>query len=82
MMVSSSLETGAPWTPDRDMELIYDTLVEVIDLRTAWLVVSQRFRQDFRGLAASGLAYSYEEDAEGNPRYVLWQLGLATHAAR
>lgn len=64
------------------MELIYDTLVEVIDLRTARLVASQRFRQDFLGLAAPGVVYSYEEDAEGNPQYAIWQLGLATHAAR
>ena len=61
---------------DSDWERIYDTVIEVIDLPTRRLVASTRVSQRLLGFAGDGVAASYEEDTDGNPRYAVWRLVL------
>ena len=65
---------GATVTPDADKELIFDTIVEVIDLSTNRLLASHRLSQHILGFVDDGLVASYAEDAQGNPRYAVWRL--------
>lgn len=67
---------GEFWMPDADKELLYDTIVEVIDVKSGRLVVSQRFRQNLLGIVSADMVASYEEDEQGNPKYVVWRLNL------
>lgn len=64
------------YTPDTQLDLIFDTIVEVIDVRARQLIVSQRFSQRLIGFVAHGVVASYEEDEQGNPRYVIWELSV------
>ena len=67
---------GARWTPDAAMHNIFDTIVEVIDLRTGSLIATERLRQHFVSQPGVGLLASYEEDAAGTPRYAVWRVEL------
>jgi hypothetical protein len=71
--------TGGLWTPDADLERLYDTIIEVIDLRSGKLILSNRFPQRLLGFVFGQMASSYEEDAKGNPRYVIWSLRVHTN---
>lgn len=67
---------GMLCTADADWERIYDTVVEIIDLPTRRVVASTRVPQRLLGFAGDGVVASYEEDADGNPRYAIWRLVL------
>ena len=68
--------TDASRTSDADKELIYDTIIEIVDAGRGRLVLSQRFAQNIIGFVSRDRVASYEEDAQGIPRYVIWQLTL------
>jgi hypothetical protein len=58
----------------------FDTIVEVIDLSTGRLLVSQRFDQVFFRMFDGGRVYSDGEDAEGASYVDIWQLRLQRRA--
>lgn len=71
-------ERAPPIEWDRE----YDTIVEVIDIRTGQLLASQRFDQYLRYLLPGGYAVHYREDALGEPFLDVWQLHFVTSARR
>jgi hypothetical protein len=64
------------YVPDTMHELIYDTIIEVIDPRTSQLLASTRFRQQFRRFAGERMVYRYNEDSSDNPFYSAYRLTL------
>jgi hypothetical protein len=65
---------GLLYFPGAHEELAYDSIIEVLDPRTGRLSASVRFPQYFLGFGSTDTVTSYEEDASGNPRYVVWRL--------
>lgn len=65
---------GATWIPDSDKELLFDTRIEAIHVRTGELLISAEIGQNAIAVLGSGEVVSYEEDAAGNPRYVVWRV--------
>ncbi|MGH7470235.1 MAG: hypothetical protein ACRENP_20015 [Longimicrobiales bacterium] len=61
-------------TSDTQKTLLYDSIVEVLDTDSGRVVASQRFSQNFLGFLEHDVLYSYDEDHEGNPRYIVWRL--------
>ena len=53
-------------------------MLEVIDPGRRAVVVSQRFDTAFLNFIAPHLLVSFEEDVDGNPRYVVWRARLVT----
>jgi hypothetical protein len=67
---------GMIYIPDTTKELIYDTIVEVIDPASGQLLVSRRFPEYFRKFAGERVIYRYTEDEASNPYYVVHRLTL------
>lgn len=53
-----------------------DTMVEVIDLKNATVIASQRMPQALRGFAGPGIVYGSGTDVKGNPVVPLWRVDL------
>jgi hypothetical protein len=66
------------YTPDSYRDLLFDTIVEVIDVRSGRLILSQRLRPNLVSVTPDGHVFTYEEDGDGNPRYVAWRLAMNT----
>lgn len=56
---------------------IYDTIVEVIDTRSATVLASRRISDYGWGMVSDSLMYSDAQAADGVPRYRLWKVGFA-----
>jgi hypothetical protein len=70
-------ETGQRTPRDANRNLLHDTIVEVFDLATGRLIVSQRFPQYFKGGFIRGQrVLHYEEDEQGSDRAHIYQLKL------
>lgn len=67
---------GATVTTDADWERIYDTMVEVIDLRSRRLIASSRVSQNLLGFVSRGHVVSFAEGAAGSARYTVWSLRI------
>ncbi len=59
-----SLGTGGEYGI-RDFARYFDSLVELVDIRTGSVIASQRFDELFAGFVAPGTVWSYAEDDEG-----------------
>jgi 6-bladed beta-propeller len=62
--------------PERNEGLLFDTEIDVIDLKTDQLLVSQRVREHIRFSLDERHAASYREDDKGTPLLVLWRVSL------
>jgi hypothetical protein len=67
---------GMIYIPDTMKELIFDTIIEAIDLRSGQLLASQRFPEYFRKFAGERTIYRYTEDEDANPYYLVRRLSL------
>jgi hypothetical protein len=64
------------YTSDAQMQLLYDTVVEVLDPQTGNAIVSERFPGRMTRLLGAGRAWRYDEDDVGNPTLVVYRLDL------
>jgi hypothetical protein len=62
--------------PRSDDHDIYDTIVEVIDVRRGVLVTSLRLRERLNWIVGGQPPVSYHEDEIGRPTYRLWRFRL------
>jgi len=65
-------------TPDSVRHKIWDSVLEVIDPARGVVLVEQRFDTKFQEFIAPNLLVSFDEDADGNPRYVVWRARLVS----
>jgi hypothetical protein len=68
--------------PERNRSASYDTMIDVIDVNTGKLLVSQRVPGMMQFFLADDLISSYRQDADGTPIIEIWRVRLATTAAR
>lgn len=68
--------TGERVIPDTRRDTLFDTVVELIDVRRHRLIASHRFPEHLLGLVGDDLVATYEEDRSGNPRYVIWRISV------
>jgi hypothetical protein len=71
------VESGNRLIETDELDSIYDTMVEVIDLDSRRLITSRRFGQAFfpvRGAARA--VYAYAPTADDEPRFEVWTLDL------
>ncbi len=64
---------GATYVPDSLRHKLSDTVLEVIDPARGSVLVTRTFDAWFMGFIAPGMLVSFTEDADGNPRYVVWR---------
>ncbi len=62
--------------PQLDEGRLFDTMIDVIDLRTNHLLVTQRVREHIRFSLDTRHVASYREDEKGTPLLVLWRVSL------
>ncbi|MGH7555306.1 MAG: hypothetical protein ACREMQ_20070, partial [Longimicrobiales bacterium] len=62
---------------ERDAE--FDTIIEVLDVRTGALLASQRYSQYFVGNLNDDLVYSLRGTEDGDLRIDIWRIGLETN---
>lgn len=68
---------GRPTTyPDRNRSGVYDTMIDVIDLRTGTLLVSQRASGYLQFFLADDLVASYRQESDGTPLIEVWRVRL------
>ena len=60
----------------RDQGRLYDTMVDVIDLRTGRLLVSTRHAGHIRFVLKPGVVARYREDSIGTPLLDILRIGL------
>ena len=72
----TSVGTGERVIPDTRRDSLFDTIVELIDVRRHRLILSHRFTQNLVGRVGDDLVATYEEDRSGNPRYVIWRISV------
>lgn len=68
--------------PDRDRGRLFDTMVDVVDLRSNRLLVSQRLRSHVRFVLRNDLVASYREDASATPLLDIARVQLLTTTRR
>jgi hypothetical protein len=56
--------------------------LEVIDPVRGTVLAARRVDTVFMAFITANLLVAYEEDAEGNPRYVVWRTRIVTPATR
>jgi hypothetical protein len=71
-------ERGPPIEYDRE----YDTIIEVINIRTGQLLAMQRYSEMLTQLLPGGYITHYREDADGEPYLAIWQLRFVAGAGR
>jgi hypothetical protein len=69
-------ERGRTGYPKRDQGRLYDTMVDVIDLRTGQLLLSSRHGGHIRFVLKPGIVARYREDSVGTPLLDILRLGL------
>jgi hypothetical protein len=69
-------ERGTTSYPQRDQGRLYDTMVDVIDLRTGRLLVSTRHAGHIRFVLKPGVVARYREDSIGTPLLDILRIGL------
>ena len=74
---------GRPATyPNRDRGQLFDTMVDIIDLRSNVLLISQRLRSHVRFMLRKDLVASYREDANATPLLDISRVQLNTSTRR
>lgn len=73
---------GRATYPLRDQGRLFDTMIDVIDLRTNRLLVSQRVRAHSRFSLGGGLIAVYREEADATPLLDVVRVRLVTRALR
>jgi len=71
-------EIGPPIDYDRE----YDTIIEIIDIRTGQLLASQRFDQSLRYLMPGGFVLHDREDDDAEPYLDVWRLSFTNPGRR
>ena len=61
---------------------LFDSILEVIDPKTARLISSKRFSEPLTGFAGEGQVYAYEEDENGQPRIMVYSYSLDSSPKR
>jgi hypothetical protein len=67
---------GETYTSDAQLNLLYDTVVDVYDVTTGRMIASQRFAGRILGFVRPGIVFAYREDAEGYPYYEVSRISL------
>lgn len=65
-----------PYVPDSLRHKLNDSVLEVIDPARGAVLATRTFDSLFMGFIAPNLLVSFDEDADGNPRYVVWRARL------
>lgn len=68
--------SGETYTSNAQNNLLYDSIIEVLDPATGGLVASGRFAGRIAGFVGPGRVYQAAEDEVGNPRYDLYRLSI------
>jgi hypothetical protein len=69
--------SGHGWyIPDSLWHKLHDSVLEVIDPSRGQVLASRTFDTAFLEFIAPNLLVSFEEDGDGNPRYVVWRTRL------
>ena len=69
---------NARYIPDSLRHKLRDSMLEVIDPARGIVLAARRFDTLFMDFIAPDLLVSYEEDADGNPRYVVWRTRIVS----
>jgi hypothetical protein len=65
--------------PHRDPGRLFDTMIDVIDVHTRQLLVSQRVQGHFLAILSDEYLAAYREDADGTPLLDVWRVRLRVH---